>query len=116
MGDVNLDSNFHRDLQDILDDADLSLDQRMERVAGLLNRLEPALLEKAAAWEDEEIARAFLEFVAPAGQDEGTRPREARLLNALVGAAELKIRANRAGLTAAQYAHLTRVRRELGDA
>ena len=116
MGDVNLDSNFHDDLQHVLDDADLSLDQKLERVAGLLNHLEPALLEKAAAWEDEEIARAFLEFVAPAGQDVGTRPREARLLNALVGAAEFGRRAHRAGLTAAQYAHLIRVRRELGDA
>ena len=116
MGDVNLDANFHDVLQHILDDADLSLDQRMERVAGLLNRLEPALLEKAAEWEDEEIAQAFLTFVNPDGTDQETRPREARLLNALVGAAEFGRRAHRAGLTAAQYAHLIRVRRELGDA
>ena len=116
MGDVNLDSNFLEALDRILNDADLSLDHRLERLAGLLNRREPSLLEKAAAWEDEEIERAFIEFVNPAGKEQGTRPREARLLKALVGAAEFKIRANRAGLTALQYAHLIRVRRELGDA
>ena len=116
MGDFRLDANFHEDLQRILDYADLSLDQRLELIAGLLNRLEPALLQRAAEWEDEEIARAFLEFVNPAAEDQGTRPRTARLLNALVGAAEFKRRADGAGLTALQYAHLIRVRREQGDA
>ena len=47
-------------------DAGRSLDQKLELIAGLLNRLEPALLQRAAAWEDEEIARSLLEFVNPA--------------------------------------------------
>ena len=115
MGDFRFDTNFHLDLQRILDDPDLNLDRRLELVAGLLNRLEPTLLERATSWADEEIARAFLEFVNPAGLDQGTGPREARLLNALVGAAEFKRRADSAGLTALRYAHLIRVRRELGD-
>ena len=114
MGDFNLDANFHRDLQHILDDADLSLDRRLERLAGLLNRLEPALLEGAAAWADEEIEQAFVEFVKPG--DPHRQTREERLMSALVGAAEFKRRADRAGLTTPQYAHLIRVKRELGDA
>ena len=116
MDDFSLNANFHRELQHILDAVDLSLDQRLERLAGLLNRLEPALLEQAAAWADEEIERAFVEFVASAGTDQGTPPRETRLLNALIGAAESQRRAHRAGLTTLQYARLMRVRRELGDA
>ena len=66
------DANLHRDLQRILDDTDLNLDQRRARLAGLLHRLEPALLEKAA-WEDEGTAQAFLEFVAPADPYQDTR-------------------------------------------
>ena len=114
MSDFELDPNFHRDLQRILDDVDLSIDQRLERLVRLLNRLEPALLARAAEWTDEEIAKAFLEFVMPADrlQEEN---RESRFLAALVGAAEFKRRADRAGLTALQYAHLIRVRPELGD-
>ena len=114
MGDFSLDSCFHRDLQQILDDADLSLDQRPERLAGLLNRQEPALLKEAAGWADEQIEQAFVEFVNPAGPYLETR--EARLIAVLVGAVEFKRRALRAGLTTLQYAHLIRVRRELGDA
>ena len=100
MDDFRPDADFHLDLQHILDDAELSLDRRLELIAGLLNRLEPTLLQRAAEWEDEEIARAFLEFVNPADKDQGTRPRTARLLNALVGAAEFKRRADGAGLSA----------------
>ena len=85
VGDVRFDANSYRDLQPILDNADLSLDQKLELIAGLLNRLEPALLQRAAEWEDEEIARAFIEFVSPADKDQGTLPRTARLLNALGG-------------------------------
>ena len=116
MGDFRLDANFHEALQHILDDAELSLDRRLELIAGLLNRLEPALLQGTAEWEDEEIARASIEFVNPVARDQGTLPRAARLLNALVGAAEFKRCADGAGLTALQYAHLIRVKRELGDA
>ena len=47
MGDFHLDSSFHRDLQQILDDVDLSIDERLERLIALLNELEPALLESA---------------------------------------------------------------------
>ena len=115
MGDFSPDANFHEALDYILNDADLSLDQKLELIAGLLNRLEPALLQRAAEWEDGEIARAFIEFVNPADKDQGTLPRTARLLNALVGAAEFKRRADGSGLSALQYAHLIRVRRELGD-
>ena len=114
--DFRLDADFHRDLRHNLYDAGRSLDQKLELIAGFLNRPEPALLRRAAAWEDEEIARALLEFVNTAAEDQGTRPRAARLLNALVGAAEFERRADGAGLTALQYAHLIRVRRELGDA
>ena len=88
MGDFNLDASFHRDLRHILDDADLSLDQRLERLAGLLDRLEPALLKRAATWPDDRIEQAFVEFVKPAGRlprtcrmvSEGTQPVDARLL------------------------------------
>lgn len=83
MGDFGLDANFIEALDRILDDADLSIDQRLELIAGLLNHLEPALLQRAAGWEDEEIERAFPEFVAPTGEDQGTRERAERLLNAL---------------------------------
>ena len=114
MSDFDLDSNFHRDLRRLLDDADLSIDQRLQRLVGLLNRLEPALLEGAAGWTDEEIAKAFLELVFP--DDRHQEPRESRFIAALAGAAELKMRADRAGLTVLQYAHLIKVRRELGDA
>lgn len=116
MGDFGLDANFIEALDRILDNADLSLDRRLELAAGLLNRQEPAPLKEAAGWEDEEVARAFLEFVAPTGEDQGTRERPERLLNALIGATEFKRRAQRAGLTTLQYAHLIRIRRELGDA
>lgn len=109
-----MDSSFHRDLRRLLDDADLNIDQRLQRLVGLLNRLEPALLESAAGWTDEEIAKAFLEFAFPDDRPQETR--ESRFVAALAGAAEFKLRANRAGLTVLQYAHLIRVRRELGDA
>ena len=92
--------NFHRDLQLLLDDVDLSIDQRLERLVGLLNRLEPALLARAAEWTDQEIAEAFLEFVMPADRSQETRG--SRFLTALVGAAEFKRRAERAGLAALQ--------------
>ena len=113
VNESELDASFHHDLQCILDAVDLDIDQRLDRLIGLLNRREPALLARAEEWTDQEIARAFLEFVNPADQLRANR--EARLLGALVGAAEFKKRAGRAGLTALQYAHLLRVRRELGD-
>ena len=81
--DFSLNANFHRELQHILDAVDLSLDQRLERLAGLLNRLEPALLEQAAAWADEEIERAFVEFVASVGTDQGTPPRRSEIAQRL---------------------------------
>ena len=112
MGDLNLGSDFHRNLQLILDDDHLSIDQRLEHLGGLLNDLEPALLEAAAKLTDEEIAHAFLEFVRPAAPHrEGC---EERFIAALVGAAELKRRADQAGLDVMRYAHLVRVKRELG--
>ena len=114
MSDFELDANFHRDLQRILDDVDLSIDQRLERLVRLLNRLEPAFLARAAGWTEDEIAEAFLEFVMPAGRHREAN-RASRFLAALIGAAEFKRRADLAGLTALQYAHLIRVRRELGD-
>lgn len=113
MGDFHLDANFHRNLQRILNDVDLSIDERLERLIALLNELEPALLESAVKLTDEEIAKAFLEFVNPAAPlQEG---REERFIVALVGAGELKRRAVQAGLDVMRYAHLMRVRRELGD-
>ena len=105
--------NFHRDLQLLLDDVDLSIDQRLERLVGLLNRLEPALLARAAEWTDQEIAEAFLEFVMPADRSQETRG--SRFLTALVGAAEFKRRADGPGWRRCNNAHLIRVRRELGD-
>ena len=60
------DANLHRDLQH-LDAADLSPDQKLDHIAGLLDRLDPSLLEDAADWADEEIEQAFLEFVNIAG-------------------------------------------------
>ena len=83
MGDLNLGSDFHRNLQLILDDDNLSIDQRLDHLGGLLHDLEPALLEAAAKLTDEEIAEAFLEFVNPAAPHrEG---REQRFIAALVG-------------------------------
>ena len=113
MDELVHDSNFHRDLQRILDDVDLNIDQRLDRLIKLLNGLEPELLASAAELTDQEIQMAFLEFVMPA--DQRLEKRESRLLMALVGAAELKQRADRAKLTVLQYAHLIKVRRELGD-
>ncbi len=113
MGDFDPDSNFHDSLRRIIDDDNLSIDQRLEHLGGLLNDLEPALLEAAAKLTDEEIAKAFLEFVNPA--DPHREGREERFIAALVGAAELKRRAGHAGLDVLRYAHLVRVKRELGD-
>ena len=46
MGDFRLDANFQEALDYILDDAELSLRPGgLELIAGLLNRLEPALLQ-----------------------------------------------------------------------
>ena len=96
MGDSRLDSNFLQALNRILVDVDLSIDQRLEQLVALLNRLEPALHEVAAEWADEEIAKAFLEFVNPTGPfQEG---RAERFIAALVGAAEFKRRADGIGL------------------
>ena len=96
MNDFRLDANSHRDLQHNLRDADLSLDQKLGLIAGLLNRLEPALLQRATAWEDKEIAQDFLEFAAPTGKEKETR--EERFIAALVGAAEFRRLADSAAM------------------
>ena len=115
MGDFHLDSNFHASLHRILDDVELSIDERLEQVIAMLARWDPTLLRNAARWEDEEIAKAFLGFVAGTGTGQGTRTGEERLLNALAGAAELKRRADATSIDVLRYAHLMRVRRELSD-
>jgi len=113
VGDFHLDSDFHASLRRILDDDNLSIDQRLERLIAFLNDLEPALLKAAAKLTDEETAKAFLEFVNPAAPHQ--KGREERFIAALVGAAELKRRAGQAGLDVLRYAHVIRVKRELGD-
>ena len=114
MGDFDVYPDFHESLRRILDGVDLSIDQRLEQLVALLSRLEPDLLEVASEWADEEIAKAFLEFLNPT--DTHQEGREERFIAALVGAAELQRRAHQAGLDVMRYAHLVRVRRELGDA
>ena len=105
--------NFQEGFDEIFEDVDLSIDERLERLVGLLNRLEPALLETAARCSDAEIEIAFLEFVDP--ETYNSRRREARFLIALAGAGELKRRADRAGVTVMEYARLIKVRREMDD-
>ena len=73
VSEFELDANFHRNLRRPLDDVDPSIDERQERLVGLLNRLEPTLLAEAAEWTDEEIAKAFLEFARPDDWAQETR-------------------------------------------
>ena len=105
--------NFQQAFDHILDNVDLSIDERLDRLVGLLNRLEPALLETAAGWSGAQIEEAFLEFIHSETHNEGRR--EARFLIALAGAAELKLRADRQGVSVLNYARLIRVRREMDD-
>ena len=88
MGDFHPDSNFRRNLRRILDDVDLSIDERLEQLVALLNESEPALLEASAKLTDEEIAKAFLEFVLPT--DPRQEGREDRFIAALVGAGRVE--------------------------
>ena len=105
--------NFQQAFDQIFEDVDLSIDERLDRLVTLLNQLEPALLEAALGWSDAQIEIAFLEFVDPETHHHGRR--EARFLIALVGAGELKRRADRAGVTVLEYARLIKVRREMDD-
>ena len=105
--------NFQEVSDRIFNDVDLSIDQQLDRLITLLNQLEPALLETAAGLADEEIDKAFLEFVDPTSLHRGRR--EARFLAALVGAGEFKRRDDRAGVTVLEYARLIRVRREMDE-
>ena len=107
------DLNFQRDYDRIFDNPDLSIDQQLDQLIALLNQLEPNLIQLAAKMPDDEIERSFLEFVDPTGLVQGTR--DSRFIAALVAAAELKQRADQAGMTALEYARLVRVRRETDD-
>lgn len=107
------DFDFQRDFDRIFQNPDLSIDQRLDQLVGLLNQLEPSLLQLAGQMSDHEIEEAFLEFVDPTGLVQGTR--DSRFLAVLVAAAEFKQRADRTGVTAMEYARLIRVRREMDD-
>lgn len=108
------DFNFQRDYDRIFDNPGLSIDQQLDQLIALLNQFEPNLLQLAAQMPDDDIEKAFLEFVDPTGLVQGTR--DARFLVALVAAAEFKQRADQAGVSALESARLVRVRREMNDA
>ena len=110
MGDYDF---FLEPLDRVFDDVDLSPDQKLDHIAGLLDRLDPTLLENAADWADEEIEQAFLELVNIADPSQETS--HEKFLAALVGLAELKRRADRVGMRVRQYRGLFRIRLELGD-
>ena len=105
--------NFQQAFNQIFDDADLSIDEQLDHLISLLNDLTPALLDTTSRWSDVQIEEAFLAFVDPETHNQGRR--ETRFLIALAGAAELKRRADRAGVTVLEYARLIKVRREMDD-
>lgn len=107
------DFDFQRDYDRIFDNMDLSIDQQLDQLIALLNQFEPNLLQLAAQMPDDEMEKAFLEFVNPTGLVQGTR--DSRFIAALVAAAEFKQRADQAGVSALEYARLVRVRREMDD-
>lgn len=111
MGEISFQEQFDR----IFADGNASLDQLLDGLVQLFERIDPSLLEAAAALTDADIEQAFLEFAEPGRSLSLSVSREARFLTALLGAAEFKRRADRTGVPALDYARLLRVRRQLGD-
>lgn len=93
----------------ILADPDTAIDQKLDAIVAVLRTIEPALFDHAAGLSDDELEQAFLDFVTR--QEDGERLRVRRTLLALVGAAEMKLRADRAGVTVLEYARRMRGRR-----
>ena len=93
----------------ILADEDTAIDQKLDAIVAVLRTIEPALFDHAASLSDEELEQAFLGFVTQ--QESGERLRVRRTLLALVGAAEMKLRADRAGITVLEYARQIRHKR-----
>ena len=86
----------------ILADPDTAIDQKLDAIVAVLRMIEPVLFDHAAGLSDDELEQAFLDFVIR--QENGERLRVRRTLLALVGAAEMKLRADRAGVTVLEYA------------
>ena len=103
--------DFAEDLNSLLNNPDLRIDHILDRLAGLLNRLDPALLRTAASLQNEDLEAAFLQFVFRACAGESMA--ETKFLAALVAAAEFKIRADQFGATVLEYArHIRELRGE----
>ena len=109
MGEFNFQEHFDR----VFSDPDASIDQVMDGLVQMFDQMDPVYLESAASLADGDIEQAFLEFVDPGGSFSASPSREGRFLTALLGAAEFKRRADRAGVTVLEYARLIKVRREL---
>ena len=109
VGEFNFQEHFDR----VFSDPDASIDQVMDGLVEMFDQMDPAYLESAASLTDGDIEQAFLEFVDPGGSLSTSPSREGCFLTALLGAAEFKRRADRAGVTVLEYARLIRVRREL---
>lgn len=91
----------------ILADPDTAIDQKLDAIVAVLEATEPTLFDHSASLSGEELEQVFLDFVVR--QAGGDRLRTCRTLLALVGAAEIKIRPDRAGVTVLEYA------RQVGD-
>ena len=101
-------------LRAILDHPDASIDQKLERIVETLTNLDTQLMNAISKFSAEEIEEAFNTFLTPLESDE--KIQQQNMLIAVACAAEFKRRANRSGITALEYARLTRVRRELCNA
>ena len=102
---------FHR-LNLILDNPNASIDEKLDGVCNAVRETFPELLEHTKNLSDDEIETLFVRFTVH--QDAGINKSKNTLL-ALAAAAELKIRAKQAGITAMEYAERIRERRELND-
>ncbi len=105
--------SFSENLDRLLDDPDLSIDLRLSELVQSLNDLDPSLLERVSAQSDEAIGKALFDFANAAYRPE--QEREHLHMGALLAAAALKNRADRAGVTVLEYFRLIKVRREMDD-
>ena len=94
----------------VLDNPNLSIDDKLLAVVDVVDQTFPELLEHTPRLSNDEIETLFVRFVM---KRDPLRDRAKDTLLALTAAAELKIRADRAGITALEYAGRIRVTREL---
>ena len=109
MATTNLQSEWNR----VFDDPDLSVYERLDRLVTILDRIDPHLLERTSLWSDDQIDKA----ITPSDYDESASSSgsEGRMYEIFLGAAECKRRADRAGVSAVEYARIVSGRREMDE-